>query len=128
MDEVGRLAASAGDARLGVELREEGAAQLIGRHDIQPAVLDDRRDKGHCVEKLLHAGPHFLTFRRSPGPGVLPRSGVGCTDQVEEMRALGVVQLQRPADPFEDSFRRTLGFSPFPTELDVHRDAEPVNS
>jgi hypothetical protein len=95
--EVGRA------LRLHVRLREEGEPQSVRGDHIEPTVLHDHGDAGHRVDGLLHAGSHLLLPSRSlslPGPGALVRRA----DEIVQMGALGVIELQRTADPLEHRF------------------------
>jgi hypothetical protein len=59
-------------------------------------VADDRR-RFDLVEEALHDRPDPFLGR----PRALRRDGTGGTGQVEEVRALGVVELERPGQRFQ---------------------------
>src|SRR5665811_2058256 len=49
-----------GPSGVHVHLGEQGAAERVGRDDVEAPVLHDRWDVMHGIEELLHAWPHRL--------------------------------------------------------------------
>lgn len=95
-----------GEVRLvvgcGVDVGVEGAGELVGGEQVHAAVAHEGGPGGDRVQ-----GP-LQTAVRGPLPGG-PAStagedvgAVGGLGQVQEVRALGVVQLERAGDGFED--------------------------
>jgi hypothetical protein len=75
--------------RVGVDRRVQRESELVGGQDVQASVEHERGRAGHRVRDALHRGPHSLrgrpvAWRTGPGSG---------TDQLEQMRALGVIEL-----------------------------------
>jgi hypothetical protein len=77
-------------AGAGEQVRVQRTGERVGGEDLQPSVLHECRDVGHRVEQPLHARTDAL-----PG-GTTARAGrgAGAAGQVEEVRALGLVELQ----------------------------------
>jgi hypothetical protein len=67
------------------------APELVGREEAHAPVADERRRAGHGVEDALHAGSDPL-LGRSP---TSRRGRVGRACKIGQMRALGLVELQR---------------------------------
>ena len=86
----------------GEQRRVEGAAEGVRRQDVEPVVADHGRRTRHGVEHHLHADRH--RGRRGGderGPG-----GTRGAGQVEQVLALGLVELQRAGDRLEDRVGR----------------------
>jgi hypothetical protein len=68
------------------------AAECVGAEDVEAVVADVPGGAGHRVEELLHRGADALL-----GHPAARRSGQGLrgVGEVEQVRALGVVELQR---------------------------------
>lgn len=71
-DEAGGVGRS---ARIGEQVGEEGAFELIRIEDVQTPVRDEGRDPGHLIEDALHAraqpscmGPVTFMSRALPTP------------------------------------------------------------
>jgi hypothetical protein len=62
-------------------------------------VLHERRDVGHRLEQPLDAGADALLS----GPATAAGCCVGRAGEVVQVRALDLVQLQRPDEGFEDT-------------------------
>src|SRR5439155_968892 len=75
-------------------LRVEGTTESVGGENVHPSVAHKRRRCSHRVEHALHARPHLLLRR----PTTCPRYSVRTTREVEEMRALGLIELKRPRE------------------------------
>ena len=69
----------------------ERLAKLVRGEDVHAAVTDVRR-RVDPVEKPLHAGPECL---RCGAAAARSRNALLCTREVEQVSALGVVELQR---------------------------------
>ena len=73
-------------------------AERVGAEDVEPVVADMRGGTGHRVQELLHGGADAVlgraAARRWP-------AGLCGTREIEEVRALGVVELQRASERFE---------------------------
>jgi hypothetical protein len=65
---------------------------------------------GHRVEDSLHAGPDPLLGRPALAAGGCGLRGAG---EVEQVRALGVVELKRPGQGVEHSVGDAVGVSAF---------------
>ena len=74
-----------------VHLGVEGEAEPVGGEDVQAAVLHERRRAGHRVEDALHARPDALLGGGTAAPA---RRRPGGTGEVEQVRALGLVELR----------------------------------
>jgi hypothetical protein len=83
--------------------RVQRAGEQVGRHEVGPPVPHPRRS-GDRVHHTLDTRTHPLRRRASPGAG----SRIGGTGEVEQMRALGVVELQSPGQRVEHALRRSL--------------------
>src|SRR3954447_8873866 len=78
--------------------RVQGTAERVRGQDVEPAVADERRRAGHRVEDPLHARPDL---RLCPAAGGARARGVPDAGEVEQVRALDVVELQRDGDGVE---------------------------
>jgi len=68
----------------------QGVAELVGGQDVQPAVAQERGDRGHRVEDVLHARAYQLPRGRAPNRS----SRVRGPDEVDQVRAFYVVELE----------------------------------
>ncbi len=97
-DEPGEVRRALG---LDEHFREYGLSEPVDRDNVQAPVLHERGNGVHGVQELLRPDPKRLLLR----PGASPRrvcSLVRGTDQVIDMSAFGLVELQRTTDAFED--------------------------
>ena len=65
--------------------------------------MDHGRDHGHGVDDSANARSNALRRRRPPRCAL----EVGDPDEIEEMRAFGFIELQRPTDGVEDLVRNS---------------------
>jgi hypothetical protein len=82
---------------------------LVGGHDVQTVVAHERGRAGDGVEELLDARADALLGRPAASRGT---DGLGGPSEVEQVRALGVVELQRPRQRFEHALRDTVHVAP----------------
>ena len=89
----------AGRRGAGEDRREQRRAELVDGQDVQPGVADVGRGRGHRVEDAPHAGPHLLRC----GASGRPRGGGdgGSAGEVEQVGALGLIEVQGAGDPFQ---------------------------
>ncbi len=107
--------------RVDVHLRVQRVAEPVGGQDVPTAIAHVRGGVGDGVEDALHAGAHLL--RRRSALRARLRAGVRRAGEVEQVRPLGLVQLQRPRDRLQDAFR---GAGEVPAlEVGVVVDAHP---
>ena len=93
-----------------VHLGVHGAAELVGGEDVQAPVAHERRGVGDRVEHQLHARPDRL----GGGAAALRLAGgAGGPGQVEQVRPLRLVQLQRLREGFQDSLGHSGEVSAF---------------
>ena len=74
--------------------RVERAAEPVGGEEVEPAVAHERGGAGHRVEHALHGRADALLARA----GVDGARRLRCAREVEEVGALGVVELQRAGE------------------------------
>ena len=79
-------------------LRVQRVAELVAGEDVEPVVAHERGAAGDRVEDLLHRGAHVLLDAARAARGEDGLRGAG---QVEQVRALGVVELQRAGERVE---------------------------
>jgi hypothetical protein len=91
---VGRPARS--EVHFGVERETEA----VGGEDVQAAVLHERRRIGDGVEKALHARSDALLR----GSAARAQLRFGCAGEVEQVSALGLVELEPARERFEYPF------------------------
>ena len=77
----------------GVQLGEQRASELVGGQDVEALVAHERGGAGDRVEGPLDLGPDALLGLAPTGPRRRRLCGAG---EVEEVGALGVVELERP--------------------------------
>ena len=95
VDEAGIVC---GPARVGEDRGVEGAGEAVGGEHVVPGVAHPGRSVGDGIEDLLDS---VRDAGRLPAP--LPRrGGMSSARQVEQVGALGLVQLQRAGDSVED--------------------------
>ena len=87
-----------------VQVGVQGPGQRVRGDDVEPAVLHERRDVGHRVQQLLHAGADPLLRGTAPRPS----AGARCAGQAEQVRTLGLVELQRPDERLQHAVRDAL--------------------
>ena len=86
--------------RIDVQLREQAPGERVRRQHVQAAVEHGRRRSGDRVEHALHAGPDPFLSRTPARRGCR----LGRAREVEEMRPLGVVELQGAGQRFQNAF------------------------
>ena len=81
-----------------VELpRVQRAAEPVRAEDVEAPVAHERRHAGHRVEHVLHARPDPLLR----APASARRRGLRCAREVEQVRPLRLVELQRAGECLE---------------------------
>lgn len=108
---------------MGEQIGVEGPGERIGGENVRAAVAHDCGPRGDGVESPLQAAVRCALAAGGPAPG--PGEGVGAVGglgQMQEMGALGVVQLQRAGDGLEDGGGGTGQVAPFEFRvvLDAH--------
>ena len=96
----------------------EGAAELVGGEDVEAAIAHDGRRAGHGVEDALDLRPNARLGRASSGGA----AGVA-TEEVDEVSAFGVVELERLGDAVDDVVGHGADAAPF--DAGVVLDADP---
>jgi hypothetical protein len=76
------------------------AREGVGGEDVEPSVRHDGSSAGHGVEQVLQAGPDLPS-----GRAAAHRAGAvaGCAGEVEQVRVLGVVELQHARHGLQDA-------------------------
>ena len=87
-----------GPGRGDEHLRVQRVAERVAGEDVEPVVADERGATGDRVEDLLHRGTHLLLGAARAARG---KDGLRGAGQVEQVRALGVVELQRAGERVE---------------------------
>ncbi len=91
--------------RVGVDRREQRESEVVGGQDVQASVEHERGRAAHRVQDALHRGPDALRGRPAAR-----RTGRGSgADQVEQMRPLGLIELQCVRDAVDDALRDAGG-------------------
>ncbi len=110
--------------------REECLSQPVRREDIHAPVAHVRRCRDHRIEDALHARADLLPGRawaRSQG-------GVPRFREVEQVRALGLIQAERPGKSLEHALGGAARVPPFQPGVVVdadpreHRDLFPAQA
>src|SRR3954469_6086946 len=105
--------------RCGVQLGEQRASKRVGGEDVEAVVADVGGGAGDRIERPLDLRPD-PRLGRAP---TLGRAGrVGGASEVEEVRALGVVELERPGECFQHAFGDAAEVSTL--QAGVVRDAD----
>lgn len=92
-------------------LRVEGLGQRVRVQDVEPAIVDEGRERDDRVDDPPDAGADALR----PGSPARHPLDVRDPDEIEQMGPLGLVELQRPADGVKDLVRdpaRVAAFEP----------------
>ncbi len=92
--------------------------ESVGVQDVEAAVLHESRDAGQGVDHSLDARSHALQRRHPTRRG----PGSGRPDQVEQVGALGLVELERTADRLEDIIRHAAGVAALEARVVLHAD------
>jgi hypothetical protein len=102
----------------GQDRRVQGVPEAVGAEDVQAAGAHIGRHTGHGVQEPLDAGPDPLGAAGPPRPG----RGGGGAGQVEQMRPLGLVQLQGAGEGMQDAVRDPTQVAPLHlgVAVDVH--------
>ena len=85
--------------RVGVDRREQRVPEGVGGQDVQASVEHERGRAGHRVDDALHRGPDVLRG----GPAARRAGAASGADQVEQMRPLGLIELQCVRDAVDDA-------------------------
>ena len=101
------------------ERRVERVAETVGVQDVEASVADVRREFAHGIEESLHCRPN--SFVSWTAPWATRRAGAA--NEVEQVVAFGLVELQRPRDRFEDVLGDAADVAAF--EARVVLDADP---
>ena len=102
----------------GVQLGEQRTAELVGGQEVETLVAHERGGAGDRVEGPLHLGPDTL-LRLAPARRRSRRlCGAG---EVEEVGALGVVELERAGQGLQHALRDAAHVAAF--EAGVVRNA-----
>jgi hypothetical protein len=99
--------------------RVQGVAELVGGQDVQTSVAQERGRPRHRLQQALHAGTHPL----GGGPPASRAGRVGRADQVDEVGALDLIQLQGAGQGFEDLLGDPPGVAAFKARVVLDRDA-----
>ena len=102
----------------GVQLGEQRASELVGGEDVEAVVAHVGGGAGDRVERPLDLGPDALSWS---GAGAAAPVRVGGAGEVEEVGALGVVELERPGQCVEHALGDAAHVSAL--EAGVVRDA-----
>src|SRR3954471_23515565 len=106
--------------RCGVQLGEQRASERVGGEDVQAVVADVGGGAGDRVERPLDLGadPRLrrAPTRRRPG-------GVGGASEVEEMRALGLVEPERSGQRLQHALGDAAEVSAFQPGVVLNADA-----
>ena len=103
----------------GVQLGEQRASELVGGEDVEAVVADVGGGAGDRVERPLDLGPDawlgLAPARARPGR-------LGGAGEVEEVGALGVVELQRPGQCLQHALGGAAHVAAFQARvvLDAH--------
>jgi hypothetical protein len=100
-------------------LRVEGAPEPVGGEDVHAPVSHEGRRGGHRVEDALHARPHPLLRWAATRPS----RRVRCTCEVEEVGSLGLVELKRTGQRFQNALRNATRVAALEARVVV--DADP---
>src|SRR6266540_804975 len=87
--------------------------------DVHAPVAHERRRAGDRVEDALHARPHLLRRRATTPTGRRAR----CAREVEEVCALGLVELERARKRLENAFGDSVRVAALETRVVVDADA-----
>jgi hypothetical protein len=115
---IGRLSGDRVRGGVVVQVGVQGPGQGVGGDDVEPTVLHERRDVGHRVQQLLHAGTDPLLRRAAPRPG----TGARCAGQAEQVGTFGLVELQGLGERVQHAVRHALGVAALQPRvvLDAH--------
>lgn len=97
----------------------QGATEAVRRQYVKPAITHVGRKIDHRVEDGLHRRANTL----AGGAATCRACRTGRADQIEEVGAFGLVELQGPGDAFEDILRNSVGASTFQPGVVLDADA-----
>ena len=104
----------------GVQLGEQRTAELVGGQDVQVLVAHERGRAGDRVEGPLDLGPDALLGRAPTRSRYRRLRGAG---EVEEVSALGVVELERPGQCLQHALRDAVHVSALQARVVRHAHA-----
>src|SRR4051795_12527072 len=106
--------------RCGIQLGEQGASEGVGGEDVQAIVAHIGGGAGDRVERPLDLRPD-PRLRRAPTRG--RPGGMGGASKVEEVSALGVVELERSRQRLKHAFGDAAQVSAFQAGVVRNADA-----
>ena len=107
-----------GSDRVEVHLGVQRPPEPVRGENVAAAVAYVRRHAGHGVKGLLDAGPDLLG-----GPATSARRAARRLGQIEQVRTLGLVELQCPGERVQNSLGHPAQIAPLETGVVVDADA-----